>query len=324
MNTVPVRFIAAVFALSLVAIAAPPAFGQSAPPSAPPPAAPAPATVPAPATAASPAPKMNYIPTLDAIVRSAWATGGDDLPFRGAPFASGTTRLGGKITFPVARSIAVSYSHDYLDYMLGNSITPGNNFVDDGVDTAQITYTGKQHFAVDAGYFYRHRFCCPSAGDPTNPQPNTWHRAFLDLTDGVTLFTVPFPAVLSATITLNQTLRHHPAPAFVAAANPQIPADKGNLFYPTASVTLSLPFDRKHGATLYGTWAYTAEYFDYQLIPFWYNLLNVGFSKTAGKYVTFNADLFNITQYKSGYPFTDGNTIHVNKLVLTMDVRIGP
>jgi hypothetical protein len=85
-----------------------------------------------------------------------------------------------------------------------------------------------------------------------------------------------------------------------------------------------VPVDKKHGFNVYGTYLYTAEYFDNQPIPFWYNAAIVGLGKSFGKVVTLNGDLVNVTQHAQGYPFPDSGTIHVNKFVLTLDVRVGP
>jgi len=269
---------------------------------------------------APPPNKMNYLPTIDIIPQSTFATGTDFT--QGQPAHNGVTKIGGKITQAILSNLSASYQHGYIDETIGNSGFPINGYVSDPTDDFRLNYTASKALSAAVGYFYRHRTCCPASNDPTNLQPITVHEAYLELG-------YAFPAIQAlngAQFSLNgratQTLAHHPAPRSVLLANPQIHGDEGNRIWPTGGASLVVPIDKKNGFNVFGTYSYAKDYFDYQPIAFWYNIVDYGFTRVVNPVLSFTFDTTNLTQHRQGYPFPNFNAIHRTKFVLSADIHL--
>jgi len=262
----------------------------------------------------------NYIPTIDIVPQSTFATGTDYTP--GQPVPDGTVRVGGKITETIIGNLSASYQHGYIVETVGNPGFPINGFVDDPIDDFRLNYGVSKSFTTALGYFYRHRSCCPAANNPTNLQPLMVHEAYLELNYAFPAIASLGGAQFSVSGRATQTLSHHPTPQSVLAANPQIRRDEGNRLWPTAGASLSVPVDPKNGFNVFGSYAYAKDYFDYQPIAFWYNIVDYGFTKTVNPALSFTLDTSNLTQHKQGYPFAGFNAIHRTKVVLSADIHI--
>jgi len=267
-------------------------------------------------------PTVSRIPTIDIIPQTTFATNGDYT--QGQPVANGVAKIGGKITEAILNNLSVSYQHGYIDETIGNPGFQLNGLVNDPTDDFRLNYTANKAFSGALGYFYRHRTCCKASNDPTNLQPITVHEAYLELN-------YAFPAIASLggaqfalTGRATQTLAHHPTPLSVLVANPQIKGDEGNRIWPTAGASLVVPVDPKNGFSVFGTYSYAKDYFDYQPIAFWYNIVDFGFTRVVNPVLSFTFDASNLTQHKQGYPFAGFNTIHRAKFVLSADIHIAP
>ena len=82
--------------------------------------------------------RTNYIPSIDIVPQSSFATGGDYTP--GQPVTDGITRLGGKITETLFGNLSAAYQHGYIDETIGNPGFPINGFVDDPIDNFSLNY----------------------------------------------------------------------------------------------------------------------------------------------------------------------------------------
>ena len=258
---------------------------------------------------------MSYLPTIDIIPQSSFATGGDYT--QGQPAPEGTIRTGGKITQPLLRNLSLSYQHGYIVEEVG---TFGANtqsiFVDDPIDDFRLNYSATKSLSAAIGFFYRHRTCCPSATNDAGGV--SVHESYLELD-----YAFPAIAALGGTqfaITgrATRTGAHKPATSF----NSTTGADEGNRIWPTAGASVSVPVDPKAGFTAFGSYTFAKDYFNFTPIAFWYNIIDFGFTKTINKNLSFNLDTSNLTQHNQGFPFTFPNAIHRTKVVLTADIHI--
>ncbi|MBD5657385.1 MAG: hypothetical protein IAI50_19715 [Candidatus Eremiobacteraeota bacterium] len=319
--------------LALFLLAATTAMAQTAPTASPMP-NPADTSAPnSPGTGTGPAPRSavpvpivhqgaNYVPTIDIIGQSTFATGGDYT----SPGVSGITKVGGKITETIFGNLNFSYQHGYIDETIGSHPYPtaGSFNVNDPTDDWQLNYAVNKSVSASLGYFYRHRTCCPAANDPTNIQPITVHQAFLEVDYALPAIAALNDATLSLNARYTKALAHHPTPESVLLANPQISGDEGDAGHPTGGGTLTVPIDKKNGFSVFGNYTYAYDYFDYQPIAFWYNIVDYGFTRVVNPYLSFTLDSSNLTQHKNqDYPFLAPNTIHRTKFVLSADVRLG-
>ncbi len=264
----------------------------------------------------------NYVPTIDLVPQSTFATGGD---YTG-PGVGGIAKLGGKITETIFGPLNFSYQHGYIDETIGSHPYPtaGSGNVNDPTDDLRLSGAVSKALNVSLGYFYRHRTCCLASNDPANVQPIAVHDAFLELD-------YAFPAIAAlngTTFAINvrgtKALAHKPTPASVLAANPQIAKDEGDAFHPSGGATVSVPIDKRYGLSAFGNYSYAYDYFDYQPIAFWYNIIDFGFTKTVSPNLSFTFDSSNLTQHENqDYPFLAPNTIHRAKFVLSADIRVG-
>ena len=266
------------------------------------------------ATKAAPAP-MSYLPTIDIVPQSTFATGGDYTP--GQPVPEGTVRTGGKITQPLLSNLNLSYQHGYIVEEVG---THGANtqsiFVDDPIDDFRLNYSATKSLSAAVGFFYRHRTCCPSATNDAGGV--SVHESYLELD-------YSFPAIaalggtqLSITGRATRTGAHKPATSF----NSTTGGDEGDRIWPTAGASVSIPVDPKAGFTAFGSYTFAKDYFNFTPIAFWYNIIDFGFTKTISPNLSFNLDTSNLTQHNQGFPFTFPNAIHRTKVVLTADIHI--
>lgn len=258
---------------------------------------------------------MSYLPTIDIIPQSSFATGGDYTP--GMPTPQGTVRTGGKISQPLLSNLSASYQHGYIVEAVG---THGANtqsiFVDDPIDDFRLNYSASKSLAAALGYFYRHRTCCPSATNDAGGV--SVHETYLELS-----YAFPAIAALGGTqfgITgrATHTVAHKPATPF----NSLTGGDEGNRVWPTGGASVSIPVDPKAGFTVFGNYTFAKDYFNFTPIAFWYNIIDYGFTKNVNPYLSFNLDTTNLTQHKQGFPFEGSNTIHRTKVVLTADIHI--
>ncbi|HEV3157449.1 MAG TPA: hypothetical protein VGZ00_08915 [Candidatus Baltobacteraceae bacterium] len=262
-------------------------------------------------------------PTLDIIPQASWVTGADVQNTPGGPgITDGTLRLNLKVTEPITKRLSFAYAHGNIDETLGAAPTYPNVLVEDLTDDFSLSYTLTKRLNLSAGYFYRHRVCCPAAAAPGNAQPLQVH--FVHVAAGYAFAPIP---VVGTTVSLsagvNQAVAHKTTPLNIQQED-GLP-DEGDKATPNGAVTLTQPIGRpSSGFSAFGTYTYAADYFDSQPIAFWYNIVDYGLNKVVNKNLSFNADFSNLVQHRQGYPFPDANVIHRAKLVITADIKVGP
>lgn len=264
--------------------------------------------------------RVNYTPVIDITPQTTFATGGDYTP--GQPVPQGLIRIGGKITEAITKNLSASYQHGYINEAIGNPGFQLNGFVDDPIDDFRLNYAATKQLSAALGYFYRHRTCCKASNDPTNLQPITVHEGYLQMSYAFAAIPGLGGSQLSLSGRITRTLSHKPTPASVLAANPQIRGDEGNKYWPTAGALVTVPVDPKSGLTAFGSYAYAKDYFDFQPIAFWYNIIDYGFTRTVSPALSFTLGASNLTQHKQGYPFAGFNTIHRTRVVLSADIHL--
>ncbi|MBD5657023.1 MAG: hypothetical protein IAI50_17875 [Candidatus Eremiobacteraeota bacterium] len=265
--------------------------------------------------------RTDYTPSIDVIPQSTFATGADYT--QGEPDVQGSIKIGGKISESLIGNLNFSYQHGYIDETVGNAPNPGNYLVNDPTDDFRLNYPATKSCSVAIGYFYRHRTCCPAAGQNGNAQPITVHDAYAEADYAFPAIAALNGATFSITARGTKALAHKPAPAAYLAANTNIGPDEGDKFLPSGGVTLSVPVDKKNGFSVFGTYSYVYDYFDYEAIPWFYNIVDYGFTRVVSPTFSFTVDSTNLHEHLEGNPFPGLNVIHRAKVVLSADLRLG-
>lgn len=258
-------------------------------------------------------------PTLELQPQSTFATGADERGKPGGlPLTSGDLRLPFKLTVPFAKTLQFIVQQKYIDETLGRVANAGGTYMYPGAyhDIATDASLAYKIGALlwSAGYFQRHRACCPYdkveehlvyAGIEDNFGPKVGTK---------TMFAFKFQGLRS--------VNHKESAAFLAANAPGYTfADyKGNLFIYRTSLEMRVPVVKTFA--LLGKAGVDSDYFDYDPIPLYYDYVNVGAEAKISPNVTYTLQLENLTQRNQGYPFVAPNAIHRTKVVLQADFKV--
>lgn len=236
-------------------------------------------------------------PTIEILPQSTFATGADE---RGAPgglpFTHGDVRVPFKLTLPAGKHLQFVWQQKNIDETLGRVTTPSGAYTYPGAyhDVAEDVGAGYKTGDVtwNAGYFERHRVCCPFDKVRERLAYVGGEDDFGPSSGGKSLFVFKFRLLRSL---------EHP-----------------DLFYRT-SLQARVPL-RKHAFVLAQA-GIDSDYFDRQPIPLYYNYVNVGIEKDFSPNVSYKMLVENLTQRNQGYPFAAPNAIHRAKIVLQADFK---
>lgn len=223
-----------------------------------------------------------------------------------------------KLTVPFAKNLQFIVRQKYIDETLGRVTNAGGAYVypgayhDNATDGSAAYKAGA--LVWSAGYFQRHRACCPYDNVEEHLVYAGIEDAFGPKAGTKTMFTFTFQGLRSA--------NHKESSAFLAANAPGYTfADyKGNLFIYRTSLEVRLPVAKTFA--LLGKAGIDSDYFDYDPIPLYYNYVNVGAEAKLSPNVTYTLQVENLTQRNQGYPFVDPNAIHRAKIVLQADFKV--
>ncbi len=276
----------------------------------------------------------SHIPSIDIEPTLIYETSGDVTNPPGVPAVDGIALLNGSIHIPIVKNVSVSYDHVTNGIIYGTlpRVAIGGKYVAtplifrDYFDTFRLD-GGFAHGAnVELGSLYRHRICCPAAGDPNNPTPTFYHDNYVALS-----YTTPGIKALDGTQFIYD-ITGHSSPHFsdsatgVAAAHAAgYPDNPRTEFGITQAGTLSVPVDPAHGLSFAGTFTWGAfNYFSNQAIPFYYDIFILSGTKVVDKYLSFTANVDNFVQLPQGYPLPLGSGVNGASLNITADIHLGP
>jgi hypothetical protein len=289
-----------------------------------------------------PDPLNNYGPPIGNILSpSAGNAAGGTRP--------GKLDLDAVISIPLIKNLAFQFEHDRaagIDTTIGRVTNAQNQYVysSTGNDIAQsyrLVYTGIKGVGVTLATFYRYTVgggTGEATNDPRNLAPSAWHQQSLNLA-----YTTPAIAALNGlTLGVSGTLvhqKHH------VSGNPNIsPLDPANAGSGLASAAaagytdsdgkvrtnvnygpnFNLPIN--HGFAVYGNATFGGiDFFDNEPVPRYYDITDVGISKTFNKVLALQADVNNLVQVnRGGVPFVYPNALHRVYLAIRLDIHLAP
>ncbi len=291
----------------------------------------------------------NYIPTIDIYPTATFASGEDAYasnPNGGAlPFVNGDVKFNGVFSEPLLNHLAFQFEYDRasgIDNTIGNIGTntlgptnvglPGNyahsiigGTSNDLVTEYRLAYS-QPEVGVILGHYYRYRTCCPNTADSHNLSPADWHATYLQLGLTTPAFKALNGMTLGATVRGTYNL-HHTSPAFRAfeAANGLSDKNGRPQFGVNYGVNTNVPINS--GLSLFASYSFGAfDFFDNSAHPFYYDISDFGLSKKINKYLSFNADINNLSQQhlENLVPFTYPNSIHRIYLATSLDIHLAP
>jgi outer membrane protein W len=265
------------------------------------------------------------VPSINLILKSYVDTGSDQISSPGDTLIDGQMRIGGRVTIPFTspafpfKNLVLRYEHDNslhtearVTASSGLYDYPGSRY--DQTDKFTAGYD-MGNFSVMAGYFYKHRVCCPAASDPTNTRPSTEHLANVTVSDkfgprryGTSLF--------SADLTGWRSLNHQQGPVTKGYSN------LGDLYLYSTSVTMQTSIDRRHFFEPYIGVGISNDYYDNRPVPYYLHTVKMGINSRLSSIVTLTANLSNLTEFNEGYPYAFPNTIHYTELTLEAVIHI--
>lgn len=264
-------------------------------------------------------------PSINLILKSFVDTGSDQISSPGDSLIDGQMRLGGRVTIPFTgpvfplKNLVLRYEHDNQLHTEARVTTssglydyPGSRY--DQTDKFTLGYDFGD-FSVMAGYFYKHRVCCPAASDPTNTRPSTEHLATLAVSDqfgpkryGTALF--------STAVTGWRSLNHQQGPVTKGYSN------LGDLYLYSAEATMQTSIDRHHFLMPYIGASISNDYYDNRPVPYYFHTVKMGINSRLSSTVTLTANLANLSEFNEGYPYAFPNTIHYTLLTLEAVIHI--
>ena len=258
-------------------------------------------------------------PTLDIQPQSTFASGSDE---RGAPgglpLTGGDTRIPFNLTVPLSKALQFIFVRKNIDETLGRVTQAGGLYKYPGAyhgdsDDASLNYTAGAT-TWSAGYFQRHRACCPYDKIEEHLAYLGFEDDFGPVTDQKSLFAFKLQALRS--------INHKESAQFLAANAPGYTFSdyKGNLTMYRTSLQLRAPVVK--GLRALAEVGIDSDYFDFQPIPLYYNYVNFGIEHAFSPNVTYTMLVENLTQRDQGYPFLSPNAIHRAKIVLQADFKV--
>jgi len=265
---------------------------------------------------------VDYTPSIDIIGQSSSTTSSDARSYNGAYFDAATMRVGGKIDENISRHLDASYQHGYVDHTLGRAPNPTTAVVDDIFDDYRLNLNSNKRLNFALGYYYRHRQCCPGDNSAGNLTPSKERQAYLEANYIFPKIRFLNGGVIALNARDSLEIHHVSATAATLAANPQL-SDNGTRTMPSGGASLTIPVNRKAGVSVFTSYSYQFDYFDYSPIVWWYNVVDFGFTKKFNKNFSMRFDNNNLVQHKQGYPFQGENALHRAKFVLSADLHLG-
>ena len=276
----------------------------------------------------------SYIPSVDIYPTATFVTG-DDVQRApgGLAVQNGDIKFNASIDQPLLKNLTFHYEYDRasgIDNAIGNITNQLGQVViggasNDIVNDFHLAYSTPQ-IGIQAGYYYRYRFCCPNTAQAGNATPADWHASYLQA--GYT--TPKFAALGGATlgVTARGTYNHHHVSAQGVANEAAFgykDFDGKAQFGVNYGANVNIPLN--HGFSLFGSYSFGAfDFFDNAPTPFYYDISDFGFNKTINKYLAFTADINNLVQQNlsNGDPFIYPNTIHRVYLATALHIHLGP
>lgn len=259
-------------------------------------------------------------PTLEIQPQASFASGSDEQAAPGGlPLTDGAPRVPFKLTVPLTKKLKFVFQKKNIDETLGRVTTESGAYKYPGAyhgdsHDASISYAAGSAITWSAGYYQRHRACCPY--DKIEE-----HLAYAGFEDDFGPVTAK-KSLFVAKAQLLRSIDHKEDASFLAANAPGYTfADyKGNLVIYRAYVEMRAPVAKK--LRLIARAGIDSDYFDYQPVPLYYNYVNVGAQAALSPNVTYTMLVENLTQRNQGYPFAAPNAIHRAKIVLQADFKV--
>lgn len=185
--------------------------------------------------------------------------------------------------------------------------------------TATLIYTLQRQVALQAGYFYHARVCCPGAGDPSNPAPSAERVAFLEA-DFSTRPLTKLGAAFTYGVRGNAAF-HRPNVAFLKTKGYEDSNRTETGVQQTISGVVPLAARGTLGAFGSLTWG-AQDYYDGAPVPYAYDTFNYGFRSAVARNVTFQVANNVRTQRLQGYPNVFPQAGHRAVLIVSLSYRI--
>jgi hypothetical protein len=270
--------------------------------------------------AAPAAAQQTKRPTIDIQPQASFATGSDERAApHGLPLTNGDLRVPFKLSVPLSHKFTFVFQKKNIDETLGRVTTASGAFKYPGAyhgdsHDASVSYAAGSAVTWSAGYYQRHRACCPYDKIEEHLVYAGFEDDFGPVTGKKSLF------VFSAQ--LLRSVNHKEDASFLAANAPGYTFGdyKGNLAIYRAYVEIRAPVAKK--LRLLARAGIDSDYFDYQPVPLYYNYVNVGAQAALSPNVGYTMWIENLTQRNQGYPFAAPNAIHRAKILLQADFRV--
>lgn len=248
-------------------------------------------------------------------------------------------------TVPLFHGLNFQYEHDRaagIDTTIGRvtqGFRNGNQYIypassNDIVDAFRINYSGIKGVGVtvQTQYRFRHNNAATNDVASNGGQPADWHQQSLTLS-----YTLPpITALNGLTVGITGTgvyNKHHASAQYLAALAADCASGTFGCYTDSDGktrtginygVNASLPIN--HGFAVSASASYGAfDYFDNAPLPFYYDIIDVGLSKTLNKTLALTADLNNLSQQNNGsWPFTAPNGIHRIYFAVALDIHLAP